>query len=151
MRSFLLATLQKMDGYIAVPHELMHVVAYRLIGKQCAYRLGDRAVIAPTTCTLRERIFCLLFPLLVNGLATIGLLGLWVMTYITANYPANPLLYFEQAPVWHRSLLFAWFILLTYMGMAVLDVVIVIRLLLQKMRQQPPNDTQKYQAERQSP
>jgi hypothetical protein len=151
MRTLFFDLLWQIDGYLGIPHELMHVAAYRMLGKRCAYRLGDNAVTALEPCTLDERIFCLLLPLLINLLATLLLLSIWVITYIGANYPANPILYVRVAPAWHHALLLGWFFLLTYSGMSTLDVLIVIRLLLQKMRQQPPDHAQAKQAEGQSP
>ncbi|MFN8488645.1 MAG: hypothetical protein U0350_13680 [Caldilineaceae bacterium] len=68
-------------------------------------------------------------------------------SFVYANYPANPFLYFQAAPAWHHALLFGWFFLLTYSGMSTLDVLVVFRLLLQKVRQQPPNHPQTEQAE----
>jgi len=151
MRTLFFTLLWRIDGYVGIPHELMHVAAYRMIGKRCAYRWGDNAVTMLEPCTLGERIFCLLLPLLINLLATFLLLSIWVVTYIGANYPANPLLYFRVAPTWHHALLLGWFFLLTYSGMSTLDVLIVFRLLLQKVRQQPPDQAQAKQAEGQSP
>ncbi len=147
MRKLFFDLLWQIDGYVSIPHELMHVAAHRMLGKRCAYRLGDSSVTALEPCTLGERIFCLLLPLVINLLATLLLLISWVITYIQANYPANPLLYFQAAPAWHHALLFGWFFLLTYSGMSTLDVLIVFRLLLQKMRQQPPNQAQTEQTE----
>jgi len=137
--------LWKLDGYLAVPHELMHVVAYRLIGKRYAYRLGEHAVTALEERTLGQRLFCLLFPLLINSLAVLLLAAIWIVTYGSARYPLNPIEYFQVAPDWHRALFFGWAGLLTYAGTAYLDVLIAIRLLAQKLRQQPPQYPQEQQ------
>ena len=51
------AMLWKLDGYLAIPHELMHVVAYRMIGKRCAYQLGEHAVPTFEDRTLPQRLF----------------------------------------------------------------------------------------------
>lgn len=133
--------LWKFDGYLAIPHELLHVLAYRLIGKRCAYRFGDHTVKALEPRTFGQRIFCLLLPLVINGLAVFLLLGVWLIIYIWAGYPANPFAYFCIAPLWHRSLFFGWVFLLTYAATAILDVILVVRLLLEKLRQHPPNNT----------
>ena len=136
--------LWKLDGYLAVPHELMHVVAYRMIGKRCAYHFGDHAVTALEDRTLGQRLFCLLFPLLINGLAVLLLAGIWMTTYIIARYPLNPFEYFQVAPDWHRALFLGWAFLLTYAGTSFLDVMIVVQLLAQKLRQQPPQHREEH-------
>jgi hypothetical protein len=143
--------LWKLDGYLVIPHELMHVVAYRLIGKRYAYRLGDHAVIALEDRTLNQRLFCLLFPLLVNGLAVFSLLSVWFITYLAARYPINPREYFQTAPVWHQLLLLGWTGAMIYAGTCLWDVIFAGRLLMEKLSQQPPHNPQKDQYNRKSP
>ena len=143
--------LWKLDGYLAIPHELMHVVAYRMIGKRCAYQLGEHAVTALEDRTLGQRLFCLLFPLLINGLAVLLLAGIWIATYSIARYPLSPLEYFQVAPDWHRALFLGWAFLLTYAGTSFFDVMMAIRLLAQKLRQQPPQYPQEHQDDRKRP
>jgi hypothetical protein len=29
------------EGYLLIPHELLHIVGYRLVGKRCLYHWGD--------------------------------------------------------------------------------------------------------------
>ena len=53
--------LWKVEGYLLIPHELLHVAAYRLIGRRCSYRLGDSYVKHIEHCTVRQYPFCLLF------------------------------------------------------------------------------------------
>jgi hypothetical protein len=36
--------ITQLNGYIAVPHELLHVAGYWLVGKPCQYRWGDAYV-----------------------------------------------------------------------------------------------------------
>jgi len=143
--------LWKIDGYLVIPHELLHVLAYRLIGKRCHYRLGGHFVNALEPCTFRERIFVLLLPLIVIGGTAFTLLFLWAAIYWWVRFPPNPLTYFQVAPLWHQSLWVAAIILLLYSGSAVFDVVIVFRLLLQKLRQQPPDQTDDDQTKWESP
>ena len=52
----------RLEGYLLVPHELLHVLGYRLVGKRCHYRWGDRYVVAPGPMARRERLVGLLFP-----------------------------------------------------------------------------------------
>ncbi len=132
-----------MDGYLAIPHEVLHLLAYRLIGKRCRYRLGDHFVHPLETRSLREQLFVLLFPLLVIGGAGLALLFLWAITYVLNSYPLNPLTYFLVAPAWHKSVWIAAVILLLYTGSCVGDIQIVVRLLLQQLRNQPPNQAHK--------
>lgn len=137
--------LWKLDGYLVIPHELLHVAAYRLIGKRCAYQFGDHAVRSLEDRTLNQRLFCLLFPLLVNGLVVLMLLGVWFSTYIAARYPLNPFDYLQTAPTWHRLLFFGWAFMMTYAGTCLWDVIFAGRLLTQKLRQGPPHQAHKDQ------
>ncbi len=130
--------IQRLNGYLAIPHELMHVVAYRMIGKRCAYQFGDLSVKPLEDRTLRERLFCLLFPLVINLLAVVLLAGIWMVTYIVGRYPLDPLIYFEVAPWWHSSMFFGFAFLLTYAGTCTWDVLVAVRLVAEKLRQQPP-------------
>lgn len=131
----------KIDGYLAVPHELLHLLAYRLIGKRCRYRLGDHFVHALETRSLKERLFVLVFPLLVIGTTGLSLMVLWAVTYVMNHYPPHPLTYFGAAPIWHKSLWVISVILLLYAGSCVGDIQLVIRLLLQQLRHHPPDES----------
>lgn len=139
--------LWKIEGYLVIPHELLHVLAYRLIGKKCAYQLGDHYVHALESRTLGEKLFVLLFPLFIIGGLGLGLILLWAALYVSAQYPANPFRYFSVAPGWHQCLWFAAVTLLLYASASLFDLIIVGRLLLQKLRHQPPNDANKNQNE----
>jgi hypothetical protein len=143
--------LWKLDGYLLIPHELMHVIAYRMIGKRCAYQFGDHSVKALEDRTLNERLFCLLLPFIVNGLAVLMLAGVWMGIYVIARYPIDPFAYFAAAPWWHRSLFFGWAILLAYTVTCVWDVQLAARLITEKLRQYPPKYTQEHQDNRHRP
>jgi hypothetical protein len=130
--------LWKLDGYLVIPHELMHVLAYRLIGKRCLYRLGDHAVNSLEERTLKERLFCLLFPLLVNTLVILLFLGTWFVTYVTARHPLNPLEYIQAAPAWRQLLFWGWFLAMMYAWSCLWDVIFAGRLLMKKLSQQLP-------------
>lgn len=56
----------KLEGYLAIPHELLHVAGYRLVGKQCLYRWGESYVTPIGPMTRRERLVGLLFPFVVS-------------------------------------------------------------------------------------
>ncbi len=34
--------LHRLGGYFLIPHELLHIVGYRLVGKQCRYEWGEK-------------------------------------------------------------------------------------------------------------
>ena len=100
--------LWKLEGYLLIPHEFLHVVAHKLIGKRCSYRVG-------------------LLPLVI-----------WVITYFQAGYPSKEYLYL--APLWHQALFVVWFLLFNYVASSCLfDLVKVGRLVLEKLRHQPPD------------
>ena len=60
--------LEKLEGYIGIPHELLHVAGYRLVGKRCYYRWGEPFVTPVTPLTRREQVVGLLFPFCVFSL-----------------------------------------------------------------------------------
>lgn len=66
--------LTRLEGYLLIPHELLHVAGYRLVGKQCAYRWGDHQVRPVGPLTRRERLVGLLFPFTICMLAWLLLL-----------------------------------------------------------------------------
>lgn len=131
--------LWKIDGYLAIPHEVLHVLAYWLTGKKCRYRVGDHFVHPLESRSFGERLFVLLFPLLIIGGAGLALMVWWAATYVSHGYPPHPLTYFLVAPAWHKALWSASVILLLYAGSCVGDVRVVIRLLFEHLRDQPPN------------
>jgi hypothetical protein len=121
--------LWKIDGYLAVPHEVLHVLAYRLIGKRCRYQVGDHFVHPLESRSFRERLFVLLFPLFIIGGTGLALMAWWAGTYVLHSYPPHPLNYFQLAPTWHKLLWGASVILLLYAGSCVGDVQLVVRLI----------------------
>ena len=54
--------LLRLKGWVAVPHELLHVAGYWLVGKPCRYQWGDTYVTPPGSLKLWERLVGLLFP-----------------------------------------------------------------------------------------
>jgi len=93
--------LHKLGGYYAIPHELLHVLAYRLINKPCRYRLGDYSVypLAFEQETRSEKLFVSLLPFTVLMGAGLSCHFLWVMSafFITIR----PERYFIDGPTWH--------------------------------------------------
>jgi hypothetical protein len=62
-QSALKTFFHKIGGYYLIPHELLHVLAYRLIGKPYDYQWGNYQVSSPAKMTRGERLFVLLLPL----------------------------------------------------------------------------------------
>ncbi|MDM8518690.1 hypothetical protein QUF64_01480 [Anaerolineales bacterium HSG6] len=52
-------------GYLAIPHEGLHVIGYRLVGHTCQYRLGDTYVKPIGTISFRQQLVGTLFPFVV--------------------------------------------------------------------------------------
>jgi len=67
---------QKLEGYLLIPHELLHVAGYRLVGKRCHYRLGERRVVPIGPLGRQERLVGLLFPFVVWSVLFVFLTGL---------------------------------------------------------------------------
>jgi hypothetical protein len=117
---------------------LLHVAAHKLIGKRCAYHLGEPFVTHLERHTLGERIFCLLFPLIVGLPIACLPLVIWFITYLQLLYPAKD--YLALAPAWHQALFALWFLILTYVASSsFFDVVKLVQLLFEKLAHQPPN------------
>jgi hypothetical protein len=134
--------LWKIEGYLLIPHELLHVAAHKLIGKRCAYQMGDSFVTHLESHNFAERIFCLLFPLMVSLPIAFLPLAIWILTYIAVRYPTRDYIY--VAPLWHQALFIVWFLLFNYAASSCFfDVIKAAQLLLEKLRHQPPDHTGK--------
>jgi hypothetical protein len=55
-------------GYFAIPHELLHLLGYRLVGRRCTYHWGQLYVTPLEAMPLRHRLVGLLLPAFVFGL-----------------------------------------------------------------------------------
>lgn len=122
----------KLNGLLVIPHELLHVVAHRLIGKRCQYRLGDSFVLPLEPCTVGQQLFCLLFPFLVSLPAALLPLVAWLVTFVQFSYSTET--YLATAPLWHQLLFALWFVLFTYvLSACFFDVLLAVRLLLKKL------------------
>ncbi|MEM7127931.1 MAG: hypothetical protein AAF702_16475 [Chloroflexota bacterium] len=124
--------LWKFEGYLLVPHELLHVAAHRIIGRRCSYRLGGSYVSHLDKCTPREYFFCLLFPFFVMlPIAFLPLL-LWITIFVWREYSTHD--YLSVAPFWHQSLFILWFAMFTYVvSSCFYDLLFAVRLLLKKL------------------
>ncbi len=88
--------ITRIEGYLLIPHEMLHVIGYRLVGKRCTYRWGDNRVTPIDPLTRGERLVGLLFPFIVCMAAWLFLLPLpvvaffyggliWAMIFITLS------------------------------------------------------------------
>jgi hypothetical protein len=66
--------VERIEGYLLIPHELLHIIGCRLVGKRCLYRLGNRYVTPVGPMTRQENLVGLLFPFAVCILTWLGLL-----------------------------------------------------------------------------
>lgn len=125
------------EGFLLIPHELLHIAACRLLGKEYTYRLGDTTVRLGGSYAGAERIFVLLFPLAIHLFLTALLVVVWFSSYVAARYPVQPHLYLQSAPWWHSALLVAWTAMMTYTGVCVGDLRSAWRLVKNTRQQQP--------------
>lgn len=89
----------KLKGYYLIPHELLHVLAYRLINKPCHYRWGEHRVYSKAKKTQREQLFVLLMPFVMCWLVGLFLHGIWLVLVLSTQM--LPEVYFKAAPRWH--------------------------------------------------
>lgn len=89
----------QLGGYYAIPHELLHVLAYRLIGKSCEYQWGNYYVKPLSETTQREKLFVLLLPFAVCWFFGILFHLLWIGSAFFIQMP--PERYFIDGPTWH--------------------------------------------------
>ncbi|HEX9922988.1 MAG TPA: hypothetical protein VGD99_10020 [Anaerolineae bacterium] len=68
--------ITRIEGYLLIPHELLHVIGYRLVGQRCTYRWGDHQVRPAGPMLRRERLVGLLFPVVTCVAAWLILLPL---------------------------------------------------------------------------
>ena len=111
----------KIGGYILIPHELLHVLAYRLIGKLCSYEWGAYQVRSLQSKNRTEKLFVLLFPFVTCvGLGFLfGLL--WLMTILSIDIAPNR--YFVDGPTWHLIFLLVGTLCILYSGTAHQDLI----------------------------
>lgn len=121
--------LWRLDGYAVAPHELLHVLAYRLIRQPCQYRLGDHVVRPLSERSFAEQIFVKLFPLAVTGgLAAVGFI-LWLATVPPG--PFDFVDYLKLGPRWHVGLMLLTVVFQLYTAVSYWDIRAVIELLIE--------------------
>lgn len=140
--------LTKIEGWIFAPQLLLYALAYRVLGKQYTYTPGARSLRPLGTQTPRERAFVLLFPLLALGSVGLMLTAVWAITFLGAEFKADPLTYVQIAPFWHQCLWWVGLLLVSYASLSIYKVPFALKLLFHKQRQQPPQNSDKYQNNR---
>jgi hypothetical protein len=89
--------------YLAVPHELLHVLGHRLVGQRCEYRWGNKYVTPIGEMPHWKRLVGLLFPFVVCFILTI-------IFCILAGFASKELVQ-EAKPFW-----FIFWLGLTYIA-----------------------------------
>jgi hypothetical protein len=56
---------ERLGGYLLIPHELLHILGFRLVGKRCNYRWGNNYVTPLGSMSRWERLVGMLFPFVV--------------------------------------------------------------------------------------
>lgn len=128
--------LYKLGGYYLIPHELLHVLAYRLIGKPCHYEWGNYSVSCSINRTRGEKLFVLLFPTMVClGLGFFFHL-LWGISLLFVIRMPLERYFFVEGPTWHFTLPVIATLLIIYSGNGYGDIINAYRLLLRKDKPQ---------------
>jgi hypothetical protein len=120
---------KKIERRWLATYELLHIAAYRLLGKSYRHTAGLIRVQPTATLSRGQHLFSLLFPLLVVLLATLGSGVLWLYTYQTFFLHIAPQAYYTTAPLWHIGLQLLLILLPLFAAPAYFDVREAIRLL----------------------
>lgn len=129
--------LYKLEGYYLIPHELLHVLAYRLLGKPYHYEWGDHRVTSSASLNRREELFMLSLPFVVCWVLGLFFHFVWLILALSRQMP--PEAYFTEAPLWHFAFPALATLLILYSGTGYCDVRWVLRLLSRK--DQPQQDS----------
>jgi hypothetical protein len=104
--------LDRLSGYFLVPHELLHVLALRCMGRKWSYRLGNiyvrvmEPVMGSWPLPFWEQLCFLWTPVVVIGGSAALLFVVWSVTFFI--YAASPPeTYLLVAPWWHKLLTLA--------------------------------------------
>lgn len=137
----------KLIGYILVPHELLHVWAYRIIGKPCQYRWGNHYVRPLAKRTKRQRLFVLLFPFVFCW--GVGLFFFFLWTLATLIFIRMPLDAHFQANglTWHYLLPLGSLLFIMYGSVAGGDLMIAYNVLRGKDKSHEESYDPPYQAD----
>ena len=124
--------LQKLGGYYLIPHELLHVLAYRIIGKSCEYQWGSYHVQSSAKRTRREKLFILLFPTVVSLALGFFFHLLWAGSLLFIVRTPLERYFFVDGPTWHITLPVIATVFILYSGNGYGDVINAYRLLLRE-------------------
>lgn len=133
----------KLSAYVGLPHALLHLLAYRLIGKACVLDLDQRRVRALEPRTPKEIAFVRMFPALVTGGLALVVLGIWAFTLPQSGY-ATLATYYQTADRWHQILWWVGIAILAYAGTGITNLYWGLRLLLRELRHEPPHAADEY-------
>ena len=139
--------LHKLGGYYLIPHERLHVLAYRIIGKPCHYDWGDHRVQSTATKTRSEELFVLLFPFAICIGLGLFFHALWIVLALSTHLP--PELYFSAGPKWHLVAPAIATLFILYSGTGYGDVRYAIRLLSERDKSQQDRHPPRKQANQQ--
>jgi len=106
--------LSWLEGYFLIPHELLHVVGYRFVGKTCRYRWGSHSVTPLGTITRRERLVAMLFPF---GVFIISFLSSTILTGLSYGQALRTGAFF-----WFGFWLVGSLVLGLYAGTTIIDL-----------------------------
>ncbi len=134
--------LYKLGNYYLIPHELLHVVGYRIIGKPCHYRWGDRQVVPLVKRNRHERLFVGLLPFIVSWLfgGIFYLAWLVTMVYLAIALKLPPEKFFLEAPKYHFIFMVIGSIFIIYGGTAHGDLITAYYLLFGKEEKEKAHD-----------
>ena len=125
--------LYKLGGYYLIAHELLHVLAYRLIGKSYHYEWGDYSVQPLAERTRPERLLVLLFPFVTCWVLGFFFHFLWLLSAIfLITIPLDR--YLVDGPTWHFALPIIASLFILYSGTAYEDLIIAYHLLFGKYK-----------------
>lgn len=80
-------------GFLIIPHELLHVLGYRLVGKRCTYRWGEIYVVPERPLTRRQALIGLLCPLGVCTLVGLVSAALFALAFLTFYHHTRALIH----------------------------------------------------------
>lgn len=117
----------KLGGYYLIPHELLHVLAYRMIGKPCRYEWGDYQVRSSIKMTRGEKLFVLLLPVAICLALSLFFHFIWIVLALSAQMSLAE--YIFAAPKWHFLVHVLANLCMLYSGTAYRDIRQVLYLL----------------------
>lgn len=148
--------LHKLGGYYLIPHELLHVLAYRLIGKPCEYEWGEYFVRPLASRTKGQRLFVLLLPFVTCWVLAFFFHFLWILSALLVIQMPLDKYFLVEGPTWHFAFPIIGTLCIIYSGTAHGDLISTYYVLVGKDKShedgyKPHQQTKNKQPERQSP